>query len=143
MRGTRAAPWSAISHTRGAPGGLGARGLSWSAGVEGLKTGPPPPPGRELTFSEAGAGVYNYCPPPRQRRRPGVSRGGGGGEAGTTAAATAASAAEQAGWEEEAETRLPEGKSPPLPAYDWTAQTPWRRGALLRLRGQPSAQEAS
>lgn len=32
-------------------------------GVEGLKPGPPPPPGRELTFSEAGAGVYNYCSP--------------------------------------------------------------------------------
>lgn len=43
-----------------------------------------PAAGRELTFSEAGAGVYNYCPPPRQQRRPGVRGcGGGGGEAGT------------------------------------------------------------
>ena len=57
---------SAMAHARGAPS------LHWAAeGAEGLKTGPPPPPGRELTFSEAGAGVYNYCPPPRQRRRPG------------------------------------------------------------------------
>lgn len=56
---------------RGAAGGLDAQGLLLGRGVEGLKAGPPPPPGRELTFFEAGAGVYNYCPPPRQRRRPG------------------------------------------------------------------------
>lgn len=67
-RGTRVLTESAISYTRGAP--------SWARRAFpgprrcGAETGLPPPPGRELTFSEAGAGVYNYCPPPRQGRRP-------------------------------------------------------------------------
>ncbi|XP_060044419.1 collagen alpha-1(I) chain-like [Erinaceus europaeus] len=55
---------SAISHFGGA------RGLSGPAALTCLGRGLPAA-GAGLTFSQAGAGVYNYCPPPRQHRRPG------------------------------------------------------------------------
>lgn len=67
-RGTKDSGPSRVGHfVHSGRAPLGTEGLSW---VSALKTGLPPPPGRELTFSEAGAGVYNYCPPPRQGRRP-------------------------------------------------------------------------
>lgn len=119
---------------------LGAQGLHRAAELRGLRRGRPRRQGGNSPSQ--GRASTTTVPLPANAAGQGTGRGGGGGEARTTAAATAASAAEQAGWEEEAETRLPEGKSPPTPAADWTARTPWRRSALRRVRGSPSTQKA-